>query len=84
LGILVIDPGLSEKLGFPKPACLFKKNIVFWAPAADVCNPSYSGGRDQRASGSKSSQANSSGDPIWNIPNTKKDWWSGSRGRAPA
>jgi hypothetical protein len=31
---------------------------------AQVCNPSYSGGKDQEDQGSKSAQANSSQDPI--------------------
>jgi hypothetical protein len=32
---------------------------------------------------SKQAQANSSQDPVWKIPNTKKDWWSGSSGKMP-
>jgi hypothetical protein len=35
-------------------------------------NPSYSGGRDQENRGSKSALANSSKDPISEIPITKK------------
>jgi hypothetical protein len=46
-----------------------------------ACNPSYSGGRDR---GSKPAQANSSGDPVSKISNTKKGWQSGSRGIAEA
>jgi hypothetical protein len=37
-----------------------------------TCNPSYSGGRDQEDQGSKSTQANSSRDPISKKPITKK------------
>jgi hypothetical protein len=51
------------------------------APVAHICNPSYSGGRDQEDCGSKPAQGNSSGDPISKIANTKKGWWSGSRCR---
>jgi hypothetical protein len=39
---------------------------------AHVCNPSYSGGRDQEALGSKPVWANSSRDPVSKIPITKK------------
>jgi hypothetical protein len=50
---------------------------------AQACNPSYSGGRDQKDRGSKPAWANSSQDPILIKPFTKKkkiySWWSGSR-----
>jgi hypothetical protein len=36
------------------------------------CNPSYSGGRDQQDPGSKTSQANSSRDPILKNPSQKR------------
>jgi hypothetical protein len=48
---------------------------------AHACNPSYSGGRDQEARGSKPAQANNSRDPISKKPVTRKDWWSGSKCR---
>jgi hypothetical protein len=41
---------------------------------AHTCNSSYSGGRDQEDQGSKPAQANSSQDPIWKKPITKKGW----------
>jgi hypothetical protein len=43
-----------------------------------ICNPSYSGGRDQEDHSSKPAWANSSRDPISIKPITKKGWWSGS------
>jgi hypothetical protein len=48
---------------------------------AHVCNPRYSGGRDQEDLGSESAWANSSQDPILRKPSQKKGWWSGSRFR---
>jgi hypothetical protein len=39
---------------------------------AHVCNPNYSGGRDQENHVSKPAWANSSQDPISKIPNTKR------------
>jgi hypothetical protein len=39
---------------------------------AYACNPSYSGGRDQKDQGLKPAQTNSSWDPISKKPNTKK------------
>jgi hypothetical protein len=47
-----------------------------------TCNPSCSEGRDQEDLSSKPAPANSLQDPISKIFNTKKDWWSGSSGRA--
>jgi hypothetical protein len=48
---------------------------------AHACNPSYSGGRDQKDHGLKLAWANSSWDPLLKKPFTKKGWWSGSRCR---
>jgi hypothetical protein len=42
------------------------------APVAHACNPSYSGDSDQEDHGLKPAQANSSRDPIWKKPITKK------------
>jgi hypothetical protein len=42
-----------------------------WVPVAHACNSSYSWGRDQEDHGSKPDWANSLGDPILKIPNTK-------------
>jgi hypothetical protein len=42
-------------------------------------NPSYSGGRQQEDHNSKSSQENTSQNPISKKSITKKGWWSGSR-----
>jgi hypothetical protein len=58
--------------------------IYSLAPVAHTCNPSYPGGKDHEDHGSKPARANSSRHPILKIPNTKKGWWSGSSGRAPA
>jgi hypothetical protein len=48
---------------------------------AHVCNPSYSGGRDQEDCGSKPTRTNNLQDPILKKLFIKKDWWSGSRFR---
>jgi hypothetical protein len=32
---------------------LEQKNLTSWAPVAHICNPSYSGGREQEDHGSK-------------------------------
>jgi hypothetical protein len=41
------------------------KNLSFsWVPVAHACNPSYSGGRYQKNSGSKPAWANNLRDPI--------------------
>jgi hypothetical protein len=53
-----------------------KKVLIYWVLVAHICNPSYSGGRDQKAA-----WANSSRDPILKKPFTKKGWGSGSRCR---
>jgi hypothetical protein len=41
-----------------------KKSKMTLVPVAHICNPSYSGSRDQVDCSSKSAQANSSQDPI--------------------
>jgi hypothetical protein len=46
---------------------------------AHACNPSYSGGGDQKDHGWNPTWANSSQDPILKKNNQKKGWWSGSR-----
>jgi hypothetical protein len=43
---------------------IIKKSRVGLALMAHTCNPSYSGGRDQKDHGSKLAWANSSRDPI--------------------
>jgi hypothetical protein len=50
------------------------KSNMDWSqvPAAHVCNPSYSGGRDQEDRGLKPAQANNSRDPILNNPSQQK------------
>jgi hypothetical protein len=49
---------------------------------AHVCNPSYSGGRDQEDHGSKPALTNSPRNLILKKKKiTKKDWWSGFRYR---
>jgi hypothetical protein len=47
-----------------------EKEVSGWAPVAHVCNPSYSGSRDQKGHGSKPAQA----DPNLKKPITKKGW----------
>jgi hypothetical protein len=44
-------------------------------PVAHTCNPSYSGGRDQKDQGSKPASS------CWKKPITKKGWWIVSRWR---
>jgi hypothetical protein len=58
-----------------------KKKTKRQVPVAHACNSSYSRGKDQEDQVSKPAWANSSRDPIWKIPVTKKGWWSGSRYR---
>jgi hypothetical protein len=50
-----------------------------WSQAvvAHVCKPSYSGGRDQEARGSKPTRPHSSRDPISKETIAKKGWWDG-------
>jgi hypothetical protein len=50
----------------------FLQFVLSQAWTAPVCNPSYSGGRDQEDHSSKSDPANRLKDPISKIPNTKK------------
>jgi hypothetical protein len=54
-----------------------KKNS--WVLVTQACNHSYSGGSDQEDHGSKPAWANSWWEPISKKPNTKKEWWRGSR-----
>jgi hypothetical protein len=49
---------------------LFFKKKKSWLLVAHTCNPTYSGGRDQKDQGSQ--PANSSRDPISKKPITKK------------
>jgi hypothetical protein len=52
---------------------------------AHACNPSRSGGKDQKDHGSKPAQENSLQDPISKIPNIcthTKMGWSGSSGKS--
>jgi hypothetical protein len=42
------------------------------APVAHICNPNYSGGRDQEDHDLKPAQANSSQDSVWKKAITKK------------
>jgi hypothetical protein len=51
---------------------LIKKGKCCWVPVAHTCNPSYSGGRDQKDHSSKPAQGNSSRHPILKKPITKK------------
>jgi hypothetical protein len=44
-------------------------------PVAHICNPSYSGGRDQEALSSKPARANSLRESMWKKPITKKGWF---------
>jgi hypothetical protein len=52
-------------------------------PVAHAYNPTYSGDRNQEGWGLKPASANSSGDCILKIPNTKQGWQSGSSGSMP-
>jgi hypothetical protein len=45
---------------------------------AQVCNPTYSKGKDQEDHSSRPTWANSLRDPILKIPNTKQGWGSDS------
>jgi hypothetical protein len=51
---------------------------------AHVCNPSYSGGRDQEDLSSKPAQANSLGDTILENPITKKGLAKWLKVKAPS
>jgi hypothetical protein len=53
-----------------------------WAPVAHACNPSYSGGRDQKNRSLKPAWVNSSRDPISRNPSQK---WAGgvAQGEGP-
>jgi hypothetical protein len=50
----------------------YHKTINSQVLVTHACNPSYSGGRNQKDCGSKPVQANSSQDPISKKPFTKK------------
>jgi hypothetical protein len=63
LGLILNTAKLKQNtLSKPKPS---------QAPVVHLCNPSYSGGRDQEDHDSKPDWANSSPDPILKILNTK-------------
>jgi hypothetical protein len=49
-----------------------KKIQISWVLVAHICNPSYSGGRDQEDHCSKPAQVNSLRDPLSKKPSTKK------------
>jgi hypothetical protein len=51
---------------------IFKIGSCSQASVAPACNPSKSGGRDQKGSGLKPAWANSSQDPMLKTPNTVK------------
>jgi hypothetical protein len=57
--------------------------ILSWALVTHTCNPSYSGGRDQKDHGSKAGQANSSRDPILKKLITKKRAGAVAQGVGP-
>jgi hypothetical protein len=65
---------------------LLKKNPSHARHVVHTCNPSYSGGRDQEDHGLKPASPWQIVLKIlfWKKLNTKKVWWSGSSGRAPA
>jgi hypothetical protein len=50
----------------------FNEKFSSWVPVAHVCNPSYSGGRDQEDHGLKLAQVNSLWDPISKNPSQKR------------
>jgi hypothetical protein len=56
-----------------------KKTRNSWVPVAHICNPSYSGGRDQEDHSSKPARANSSQDSNSKNLSQEKGWWRGSR-----
>jgi hypothetical protein len=58
-----------------------KRGKVARVLVAHVCNPSYSGGRDQEDRGSKPAQSKQFLRSYFKKPFTKKGWWNGSRGR---
>jgi hypothetical protein len=51
------------------------KRKMYWVLVAHICNPSYSGGRDQEDCGSKPGQANNWRDPVSKQSITEKGWW---------
>jgi hypothetical protein len=60
-----------------------KKQLSCPAPVARVCNPNYSGGRDQEDHGGKPAQANSSQDPISNKNPSQKGTGGVAQGVGP-
>jgi hypothetical protein len=62
-----------------------KRYNLCWMLVAHICNPGYSGGRDQEDHSSKSAQANSSWDPISTKSYYKKNWAGGgvAQGEGP-
>jgi hypothetical protein len=65
---------------------VYINKIICQVPVAHAYNPSYSGGRDQEDHGLKPASPWQIVLKIlfWKKLNTKKVWWSGSSGRAPA
>jgi hypothetical protein len=51
---------MAQGLCWGMPVCLRGKKVPILAPGTQACNPSYSGGRDQKNQDSKSAQASSS------------------------
>jgi hypothetical protein len=66
-------------LGDPLLAFPCLRVMYCQVPVAHLCNPGYSGDRDQKGLSSKPAWANSSQDPIEKKKFTKKGWWSDSR-----
>jgi hypothetical protein len=58
--------------GIQKRFYFSKKMVDFWVPVTHICNPSYSGGRDQEDHSLKPAHANSYRDPILKNPITKR------------
>jgi hypothetical protein len=62
--------------GYVVRSCLNTHTIqAMWA---NICNPSYSGGRDQEDHSSKPDQANNSGDSMGGSGGKGVVWWNGS------
>jgi hypothetical protein len=69
LEALSSNPSAAKK---KKMLYIREKYTFNWEPVAHVCNPSYSGGRDQEDCGLKSAQANSSRRPYLEKTHHKK------------
>jgi hypothetical protein len=82
--ILTQDLFYLPGLHFLKYILIVQEGFASWVPVAHTYNPSYSGGRNQEDHGLRTAWAKSSRDPILKIPNNRKDWQSGSSGRALA